>query len=761
MKFLTSQRPGSLDACNIWVELSDKEHCILARLTEEAMRRYKEDPIFGGKPVAEHRSALVVIKAFRPCFGRVPSHDGKGMTPERYLFLDVDQFQLKGGFGEERWGSPADIANDPNIREWLQGLRQDGGGFSYQNVLKLRKQAQIQSAGEDADGLGKKKVSMRCMAQRQFKPFPTDAPFARKPVSRKLDTDHKADAPVSEIVPAKTSGRKGRQRSWRFIRSMPMAFVEPPMDVLDRLRELSVDRPDDTEHLAGPSKIVVEPSNNIAKPKSRPKRNPLDLSSSPAASPRINRLSSSPDAAILSPRLPGTPSECDTDDVSHSVPRVETQRKDELDSDDARTKRQVDRYLSHSQLAPLESQTSQSGHPPNAYSPEHRRSSTRAADVQGESSGGPVLPHSPDVFTDEDSFRQSDVDVGLSPKVQANSRPADSSSARPAEGSAVLKPAPLQNGGVSGGVPANGDRPQTKSVDRLTNHDAKAWAAPAFMRSERNGMDKGKTQALEPEVFKPLGAKRRNSSPLSPEQPIKRRKVTSESSTIAHAPTIAGVSKLHDAQAAKSTDTVLPPKESNGRGVVKIPHIDLRRSGSISSSSSKKRMKPGGSGLQSTNSKPEIHVVKTISSQGLPYEVKHVDFHGGLLSSKYSHARKSKERQLQDRLVQSTEDTPNHVAPQRPAVTPSTSHLGSVKPIPTMDRHKAESSSRGPRVPATGAALARQNASQSSAPLLGVRQPTFGMAREEEGPPLVTWDGMMRILMRTGQMRNKQLRQGG
>lgn len=49
------------------------------------------------------------------------------MTKDATLFLDVEEFELKGAFGEAMWGSPVDITSDKNIRDWINGLRQDGG----------------------------------------------------------------------------------------------------------------------------------------------------------------------------------------------------------------------------------------------------------------------------------------------------------------------------------------------------------------------------------------------------------------------------------------------------------------------------------------------------------------------------------------------------------------------------------------------------------------------------------------------------------
>ena len=54
--------------------------------------------------------------------------DRKGMSEKPTLFLEVEEISLKGSYGEVMWGSPINIAADANIKDWVQGLREDGGG---------------------------------------------------------------------------------------------------------------------------------------------------------------------------------------------------------------------------------------------------------------------------------------------------------------------------------------------------------------------------------------------------------------------------------------------------------------------------------------------------------------------------------------------------------------------------------------------------------------------------------------------------------
>ena len=81
-----------------------------------------------GQPLTSRKSALVILKKYRLAFGRVPRQDRKGMSEKSTLFLDVEEIQLKGSYGEAMFGSPVDITTDQNIKDWVWGLREDGGG---------------------------------------------------------------------------------------------------------------------------------------------------------------------------------------------------------------------------------------------------------------------------------------------------------------------------------------------------------------------------------------------------------------------------------------------------------------------------------------------------------------------------------------------------------------------------------------------------------------------------------------------------------
>ncbi|KAI0744197.1 hypothetical protein C8Q80DRAFT_884111 [Daedaleopsis nitida] len=174
-------------------------------------------------------SAFVILKRFRVSFGRVPRRDGPGMSPDSTLFLEVDEIQLKGAFGEAMWDTPIDVFSDRNIKEWISGLRQDGGAG---NVLKLRKQqrdAMFAERAELAEGV-------RTIA-------PNDAPVqttidtmdVKVRVARRSSGRHPI-APSTANPSRRVVDKEAlRRASWKRFYSKVMRYFGPPDDVLDHL----------------------------------------------------------------------------------------------------------------------------------------------------------------------------------------------------------------------------------------------------------------------------------------------------------------------------------------------------------------------------------------------------------------------------------------------------------------------------------------------------------------------------------------------
>lgn len=97
-------------------------------LVQERRLIVRRNPLYGRQSVTSCKSAFVILKKCRSAFGRIPKRDSKGMSEKSTLFLDIDEFEIRGSIGEPMWDSPQDITADKNIRDWIGGLREDGGG---------------------------------------------------------------------------------------------------------------------------------------------------------------------------------------------------------------------------------------------------------------------------------------------------------------------------------------------------------------------------------------------------------------------------------------------------------------------------------------------------------------------------------------------------------------------------------------------------------------------------------------------------------
>ncbi|KAH7888725.1 hypothetical protein F5I97DRAFT_1854917 [Phlebopus sp. FC_14] len=119
----------------IWAWASDKDHSVSIRISKEAVEEYKRASL--GRKVIDSRFAVVFVDKFRPFLAPRPLGGAvQGNTPLSHLSLDVGSVSLIGA-GTHRFGDPREIESDVQLKEWIAGLRQDGGGG---NVLKFRKQ---------------------------------------------------------------------------------------------------------------------------------------------------------------------------------------------------------------------------------------------------------------------------------------------------------------------------------------------------------------------------------------------------------------------------------------------------------------------------------------------------------------------------------------------------------------------------------------------------------------------------------------------
>ncbi|KAA1472563.1 hypothetical protein DENSPDRAFT_930372 [Dentipellis sp. KUC8613] len=212
VQFLTWQRSAD-DDC-IWARVSDKEHKISVRFTATALQQYEmlnmQDS--QGHRLTAHRNALATIKRFKPCFRRVP--DGAGhMTRDAVLALDVDEVDVLGSAGEPVFGNPRDVSLHPMLREWVDGLRQAGGGG---NVLKLLKE--VRDKAKEAKGDAPAPAPAHDLDIRKVMIAPKPALPRMNPAKEK------------ERTKPQVSGLKQWTRSWDDVHKRPETLVHKPWD---------------------------------------------------------------------------------------------------------------------------------------------------------------------------------------------------------------------------------------------------------------------------------------------------------------------------------------------------------------------------------------------------------------------------------------------------------------------------------------------------------------------------------------------------
>ncbi|KAF8224955.1 hypothetical protein L208DRAFT_1409210 [Tricholoma matsutake] len=120
----------------LWAKISDKQHVIPIRFSNKAIAEYNRLNIH--KRITQHKTAVIIIKNFKPFFARVPRGGNMKLSSHCVLAIDCDSVSLLASFDEARFGNPTEVETNSDIRLWSEGLRQDGGGG---NVLKQRKDA--------------------------------------------------------------------------------------------------------------------------------------------------------------------------------------------------------------------------------------------------------------------------------------------------------------------------------------------------------------------------------------------------------------------------------------------------------------------------------------------------------------------------------------------------------------------------------------------------------------------------------------------
>ena len=74
-----------------------------------------------------HKTALITIKNFKLIFTRVPLGTPRKMSDEPSLAIECLSFSILGSSGEDIFGNPKPITVHPDLYQWSEGLKRDGG----------------------------------------------------------------------------------------------------------------------------------------------------------------------------------------------------------------------------------------------------------------------------------------------------------------------------------------------------------------------------------------------------------------------------------------------------------------------------------------------------------------------------------------------------------------------------------------------------------------------------------------------------------
>lgn len=136
-QFLTYQE-GSY----VWAWVSDKDYKVSVRISKDAIDEYERSvgllsllhyPLNPwssrhGRNIIDCRFSLIFIADYRPMFSPRPLGPNiLGNTDVFHISLEIGRVSLIGT-GGHLFGSPRDLESDEKMKEWVLGLRQDGGG---------------------------------------------------------------------------------------------------------------------------------------------------------------------------------------------------------------------------------------------------------------------------------------------------------------------------------------------------------------------------------------------------------------------------------------------------------------------------------------------------------------------------------------------------------------------------------------------------------------------------------------------------------
>ncbi|KAH9942470.1 uncharacterized protein BXZ73DRAFT_97879 [Epithele typhae] len=236
VKFISFPPIGD-EPSTLWATLSDKKHLITARLTKDAVANYADNPLNAGHSITSRKTAFLILKKCRPAFGRVARGPSTGMSSQATLYFEVDAFEARGSYGEPMWGEPVEVESDQNIKEWIHGLRRDGGAG---NVLKLRKQEAVACAEKQAELAKLPKITaVQSRVQATMEDMQGKVPVARRSRKSRPSEPRPAEKPKEKATAV--SHEEQRRATWKRFYTRMVNYSRPPDEIFDQWAELSGD----------------------------------------------------------------------------------------------------------------------------------------------------------------------------------------------------------------------------------------------------------------------------------------------------------------------------------------------------------------------------------------------------------------------------------------------------------------------------------------------------------------------------------------
>ncbi|OCH93719.1 hypothetical protein OBBRIDRAFT_789922 [Obba rivulosa] len=497
----------------------------------------------------------------------------------------------------------------------------------------------------------------------------------------------------------------------------------------------------------------------------------------------LSHLSSSPDemSTDLDADDEDDVDELESEGSADADVRPVTPVEARLDSDDARTDAMVDAYVEEvprstkgkARAAHQEYPTPRSGSPSNT---DVRISANQSPVIsirintptRSQRSDQPNLPTSPDVFIDTNTFNAA-------LKLQRQTSPAQSFfEVQPHPG---LPPTESHSS-----VHTAASRDICQVYPAL--HDAAAWSVPSFMRKTAAGKRK---RHDSPNTTASITHTRIISVPSSPEEPpTKKMKLESRSSVVAMQ-----TAKTDNAldRDSRSTNTAKAGAQAQVSNVVMIEdspasvpgpdvavkHIDLRRSLSVLSISSRGSSRGPKAAARDTAARPKpIHSrPSTSSSSSIPTiseeavtctlirsresanSIQHIDLRGRNRSSQSSSSnRSSRSKPTRDLGLIDVSSRTGHVGPSIGGSMSKADVSDMVEPLPP-EPISCQLPSRT-RASARSSGSNNEQHAQPDTKILNGYDHRIDMWREEGGPPMASYDDVAYILCRTGRLRHKQ-----